>query len=139
MFGGKFDLRDRSFIFFCISQRLLAQCLQYFDLRCQMLMNLSHAEQQLLNVDIASMLEDELAWLCNFQPSCKRVSDISTDDILLTGESLRRNTIQGTFQFVLYSRAYYLVVSFSIIAWQFVYFGAITLMKFGDNHNNLLY
>ena len=70
-------------------QRLLAQCLQYFDLRCLLLMNMSLKEQEKLDVDVSSMLEDELAWLCNFQPSCKRVSDISTDDILLTGMTIR--------------------------------------------------
>ena len=70
-------------------QRLLAQCLQYFDLRCLLLMNMSLKEQEILDVDVSSMLEDELAWLCNFQPSCKRVSDISTDDILLTGMTIR--------------------------------------------------
>ena len=70
-------------------QRLLTQCLQYFDLRCLLLMNMSLKEQEKLDVDVSSMLEDELAWLCNFQPSCKRVSDISTDDILLTGMTIR--------------------------------------------------
>lgn len=49
-------------------------------------MNLTLAEQQHLSIDICSMIEDELAWLCNFQPSSKRVSDLSTDDILLTGK-----------------------------------------------------
>ena len=52
-------------------------------------MNMSLKEQDKLDVDVSSMLEDELAWLCNFQPSCKRVSDISTDDILLTGMNIR--------------------------------------------------
>lgn len=42
-------------------------------------------EQRQLSVDIGRMLEDELAWLCNFQPSGKRLADISTDDYLLTG------------------------------------------------------
>ncbi|XP_067939467.1 ubiquitin carboxyl-terminal hydrolase 24-like [Watersipora subatra] len=66
-------------------QRLLSQCLQYFDLRCELLKQLSPEEKVVLEMNVLSHLEDELAWLGNFQPSCKRGSDASTDDILLTG------------------------------------------------------
>ena len=48
-------------------------------------MNLSAAEQQYLDINVLGLLGDELAWLCNFHPSNKRISDTSTDDILLTG------------------------------------------------------
>lgn len=50
-------------------QRLLSHCLQYFELRCRLLADLSVAEQRLLEIDVASMLEDEVAWLTNFVPS----------------------------------------------------------------------
>ena len=50
------------------SQRLLSQCSQYFNLRCRLLSSLSASEQRSLNLDAASMLSDEVAWLSNFSP-----------------------------------------------------------------------
>lgn len=68
-----------------VLQRLLSQCLQYFDLRCHLLQRLTKLEQEQLSLDITMMIEDEIAWLNNFQPIDKSTSDLSTEQILLTG------------------------------------------------------
>ncbi|GFO40772.1 ubiquitin carboxyl-terminal hydrolase 24, partial [Plakobranchus ocellatus] len=66
------------------TQRLLNQCSQYFELRCRLLEKMSLSEQRSLNIDLESMLEDELAWLSNFVTS--RHSDLQqTDNTLLAG------------------------------------------------------
>ncbi len=49
-----------------ITHSLLAQCTEYFDLRSSLLKGLSRREQQLLEEDAASMIEDELTFLHNF-------------------------------------------------------------------------
>lgn len=41
----------------------------------------------MLSVNVASMIEDEIAWLSNFNPNCAvHSSELAADDILLTGE-----------------------------------------------------
>ncbi|XP_064607447.1 ubiquitin carboxyl-terminal hydrolase 24-like isoform X2 [Liolophura sinensis] len=66
------------------SQRLLRHCSQYFELRCRLLDRLSIMDQEKLQIDCNSMLEDELAWLGNFVPS-ENCEVKETDNILLAG------------------------------------------------------
>lgn len=67
-----------------VSQRLLGQCSQYFDLLCKLLEGLSTEDQGKLQMNPTSMLEDEVAWLGNFVPSIH--PDMSdTDNSLLAG------------------------------------------------------
>ncbi|XP_078526269.1 ubiquitin carboxyl-terminal hydrolase 24 isoform X1 [Lissotriton helveticus] len=69
-----------------INQRLLSQCMEYFDLRCQLLDDLTSSEMDQLSLSPAAMLEDEITWLDNFEPN--RTGDCETseaDNILLAG------------------------------------------------------
>ncbi|XP_053549190.1 ubiquitin carboxyl-terminal hydrolase 24 [Bombina bombina] len=69
-----------------INQRLLAQCTEYFDLRCQLLDDLTSAEMDHLSISPATMLEDEITWLDNFEPN--RTVDCETseaDNVWLAG------------------------------------------------------
>uniref|UniRef100_A0A8C3TC75 Ubiquitin carboxyl-terminal hydrolase 24 n=1 Tax=Chelydra serpentina TaxID=8475 RepID=A0A8C3TC75_CHESE len=69
-----------------INQRLLSQCTEYFDLRCQLLDDLTSSEMEQLKISPAVMLEDEITWLDNFEPN--RTAECETseaDNILLAG------------------------------------------------------
>nr|XP_025960692.1 ubiquitin carboxyl-terminal hydrolase 24 [Dromaius novaehollandiae] len=69
-----------------INQRLLSQCTEYFDLRCQLLDDLTSSEMEQLKISPAAMLEDEITWLDNFEPN--RTAECETseaDNILLAG------------------------------------------------------
>nr|XP_033771654.1 ubiquitin carboxyl-terminal hydrolase 24 isoform X3 [Geotrypetes seraphini] len=69
-----------------INQRLLAQCTEYFDVRCQLLDDLISSEMDQLSISPATMLEDEITWLDNFEPN--RTAECETseaDNILLAG------------------------------------------------------
>ncbi|KAM9326707.1 ubiquitin carboxyl-terminal hydrolase 24 [Gastrophryne carolinensis] len=69
-----------------INQRLLAQCTEYFDLRCQLLDDLTASEMEQLSISPATMLEDEIMWLDNFEPN--RTADCETseaDNVWLAG------------------------------------------------------
>ncbi|XP_045440607.1 ubiquitin carboxyl-terminal hydrolase 24 isoform X7 [Pipistrellus kuhlii] len=69
-----------------INQRLLSQCMEYFDLRCQLLDDLTTSEMEQLRISPATMLEDEITWLDNFEPN--RTAECETseaDNILLAG------------------------------------------------------
>ncbi|XP_013409431.2 ubiquitin carboxyl-terminal hydrolase 24-like [Lingula anatina] len=66
------------------SQRLLSQCTQYFELRCSLLEMLSVDAQKKLQINPTQMLEDEIAWLGNFNPS-EQNGMMDTDNILLEG------------------------------------------------------
>ncbi|XP_056271460.1 ubiquitin carboxyl-terminal hydrolase 24 isoform X7 [Pseudoliparis swirei] len=69
-----------------VNQRLLSQCTEYFDLRCQLLDDLTTSEMEVLNVSAAAMLEDEISWLDNFEPSWSSEMETSeADNILLAG------------------------------------------------------
>uniref|UniRef100_A0A3Q2TWF5 ubiquitinyl hydrolase 1 n=1 Tax=Fundulus heteroclitus TaxID=8078 RepID=A0A3Q2TWF5_FUNHE len=69
-----------------INQRLLSQCTEYFDLRCQLLDDLTTSEMEVLKVSAANMLEDEISWLDNFEPSWSSEMETSeADNILLAG------------------------------------------------------
>uniref|UniRef100_A0A8D3B2D6 Ubiquitin carboxyl-terminal hydrolase 24 n=1 Tax=Scophthalmus maximus TaxID=52904 RepID=A0A8D3B2D6_SCOMX len=69
-----------------VNQRLLSQCTEYFDLRCQLLDDLTTSEMEVLNVSAATMLEDEISWLDNFEPSWSSEMETSeADNILLAG------------------------------------------------------
>lgn len=62
------------------NQRLLGQCVEYFDLACQLLAD-SKGDAP---VDVAQMLEDEIAWLHSFSPS-ESAHDRDMDATLMTG------------------------------------------------------
>ncbi|XP_064624443.1 ubiquitin carboxyl-terminal hydrolase 24-like isoform X2 [Lineus longissimus] len=64
------------------NQKLLRQCTEYFDLRCQLLVSMSIDVQKKYQLDIPTALEDEIAWLNNFVTSM-RTKDI--DNVLLAG------------------------------------------------------
>ncbi|TKC39834.1 hypothetical protein EI555_007459 [Monodon monoceros] len=69
-----------------VNQRLLSQCMEYFDLRCQLLDDLTTSEMEQLRISPATMLEDEITWLDNFEPN--RTAECQTseaDNILLAG------------------------------------------------------
>ncbi|XP_063092629.1 ubiquitin carboxyl-terminal hydrolase 24 isoform X1 [Cavia porcellus] len=69
-----------------VNQRLLSQCMEYFDLRCQLLDDLTTSEMEQLRISPATMLEDEITWLDNFEPN--RTAECETseaDNILLAG------------------------------------------------------
>ncbi|KAJ6662583.1 hypothetical protein lerEdw1_011720 [Lerista edwardsae] len=65
---------------------LLSQCTEYFDLRCQLLDDLTSSEMDQLKISPAAMLEDEITWLDNFEPT--RAAECETseaDNVLLAG------------------------------------------------------
>uniref|UniRef100_A0A8C4E691 ubiquitinyl hydrolase 1 n=1 Tax=Dicentrarchus labrax TaxID=13489 RepID=A0A8C4E691_DICLA len=69
-----------------VNQRLLSQCTEYFDLRCQLLDDLTTSEMEVVKVSAATMLEDEISWLDNFEPSWSSEMETSeADNILLAG------------------------------------------------------
>ncbi|XP_034559386.1 ubiquitin carboxyl-terminal hydrolase 24 isoform X5 [Notolabrus celidotus] len=69
-----------------VNQRLLSQCTEYFDLRCQLLDDLTTSEMEVVKVSAAAMLEDEISWLDNFEPSWSSEMETSeADNILLAG------------------------------------------------------
>ncbi|XP_034036320.1 ubiquitin carboxyl-terminal hydrolase 24 isoform X2 [Thalassophryne amazonica] len=69
-----------------VNQRLLSQCTEYFDLRCQLLDDLTTSEMEVLKVSAATMLEDEISWLDNFEPSWSSEMETSeADNVLLAG------------------------------------------------------
>uniref|UniRef100_A0AAQ5ZY22 Ubiquitin carboxyl-terminal hydrolase 24 n=1 Tax=Amphiprion ocellaris TaxID=80972 RepID=A0AAQ5ZY22_AMPOC len=78
-----------------VNQRLLSQCTEYFDLRCQLLDDLT--SKSLLSITThfsllltfslsSSEMEDEISWLDNFEPSWSSEMETSeADNILLAG------------------------------------------------------
>uniref|UniRef100_A0A3Q4AJ23 Ubiquitin carboxyl-terminal hydrolase 24 n=1 Tax=Mola mola TaxID=94237 RepID=A0A3Q4AJ23_MOLML len=69
-----------------VNQRFLSQCTEYFDLRCQLLDDLTTSEMEVVKVSAATMLEDEISWLDNFEPSWSSEMETSeADNILLAG------------------------------------------------------
>ena len=71
---------------YCFLHRVLGQCQQYFDLRCRLLDSLTIKDQKLLQVKTASMLEDEIDWLNNFEPSDTEESSLwRTDNRVMAG------------------------------------------------------
>ncbi|KAM6962810.1 ubiquitin carboxyl-terminal hydrolase 24 isoform 2-T2 [Aplochiton taeniatus] len=72
-----------------VNQRLLSQCTEYFDLRCQLLDDLTTSEMDVLKVSAAAMLEDEISWLDNFEPSWSSEMETSEADNILQAGHLR--------------------------------------------------
>ncbi|CAL9695704.1 unnamed protein product [Knipowitschia caucasica] len=69
-----------------VNQRLLSQCTEYFDLRCQLLDDLTISEMEVIKLSAATMLEDEISWLDNFEPSWSSEMETSeADNVLLAG------------------------------------------------------
>uniref|UniRef100_A0A8C3LWG7 Ubiquitin specific peptidase 24 n=1 Tax=Chrysolophus pictus TaxID=9089 RepID=A0A8C3LWG7_CHRPC len=84
--GAQLPLWSPTSIMRGINQRLLSQCTEYFDLRCQLLDDLTSSEMEQLKISPAAMLEDEITWLENFEPN--RTAECETseaDNILLAG------------------------------------------------------
>ncbi|KAF2976666.1 hypothetical protein EK904_003280 [Melospiza melodia maxima] len=84
--GAQLPLWSPTSIMRGINQRLLSQCTEYFDLRCQLLDDLTSSEMEQLKISPAAMLEDEITWLDNFEPN--RTAECETseaDNILLAG------------------------------------------------------
>ncbi|KAG7316677.1 hypothetical protein KOW79_020218 [Hemibagrus wyckioides] len=72
-----------------INQRLLSQCTEYFDLRCQLLDDLTNTEMEQLQISPAAMLEDEINWLDNFEPTWTSELETSEADNILQAGHLR--------------------------------------------------
>uniref|UniRef100_A0A8C5WGL6 Ubiquitin carboxyl-terminal hydrolase 24 n=1 Tax=Leptobrachium leishanense TaxID=445787 RepID=A0A8C5WGL6_9ANUR len=72
-----------------INQRLLAQCTEYFDLRCQLLDDLTSSEMDQLKLSPAAMLEDEITWLDNFEPNRTPECETSEADNMWLAGHLR--------------------------------------------------
>ncbi|XP_015211244.2 ubiquitin carboxyl-terminal hydrolase 24 isoform X3 [Lepisosteus oculatus] len=72
-----------------INQRLLSQCTEYFDLRCQLLDDLTSTEMEQLQISPAAMLEDEINWLDNFEPTWTAELETSEADNILQAGHLR--------------------------------------------------
>ncbi|XP_033884099.3 ubiquitin carboxyl-terminal hydrolase 24-like isoform X2 [Acipenser ruthenus] len=72
-----------------INQRLLSQCAEYFDLRCQLLDDLTSTEMEQLQISPAAMLEDEINWLDNFEPTWSAELETSEADNILQAGHLR--------------------------------------------------
>uniref|UniRef100_A0A4W5NHA6 Ubiquitin carboxyl-terminal hydrolase 24 n=1 Tax=Hucho hucho TaxID=62062 RepID=A0A4W5NHA6_9TELE len=72
-----------------VNQRLLSQCTEYFDLRCQLLDDLTSSEMEVLSVSAVAMLEDEISWLDNFEPSWSSEMETSEADNILQAGHLR--------------------------------------------------
>ncbi|KAG7487731.1 hypothetical protein MATL_G00026610 [Megalops atlanticus] len=72
-----------------INQRLLSQCTEYFDLRCQLLDDLTSTEMEQLQISPAVMLEDEINWLDNFEPTWTAELETSEADNILQAGHLR--------------------------------------------------
>ncbi|XP_077972925.1 ubiquitin carboxyl-terminal hydrolase 24-like [Styela clava] len=72
-------------------QKIVRNCLQYFDLRCRLIQDVIHHNQQAKGgVDPKTMLEDEIQWLSNFEiPTSTEYTESSSarvlDNTLLTG------------------------------------------------------
>uniref|UniRef100_A0A4W4HLH8 Ubiquitin carboxyl-terminal hydrolase 24 n=1 Tax=Electrophorus electricus TaxID=8005 RepID=A0A4W4HLH8_ELEEL len=72
-----------------VNQRLLSQCTEYFDLRCQLLDDLTSTEMEQLSLSPAGMLEDEISWLDNFEPTWTSELETSEADNILQAGHLR--------------------------------------------------
>ena len=73
---------------------MLGQCQQYFDLRCRLLDSLTLKDQKHLQVRTASMLDDEIDWLNNFEPSDTEESSLwITDNLVMAGHLLLAKTL----------------------------------------------
>ncbi|KAJ3599696.1 hypothetical protein NHX12_033652, partial [Muraenolepis orangiensis] len=72
-----------------VNQRLLSQCTEYFELRCQLLDDLTSSEMEVLKLSAAAMLEDEISWLDNFEPSWSSEMETSEADNILQAGHLR--------------------------------------------------
>ncbi|KAK2907621.1 ubiquitin carboxyl-terminal hydrolase 24 isoform X6 [Channa argus] len=84
--GAQLPLWSPTSVMRGVNQRLLSQCTEYFDLRCQLLDDLTTSEMEVLKVSAATMLEDEISWLDNFEPSWSSEMETSeADNILLAG------------------------------------------------------
>jgi len=67
------------------NQKLLAQSIEYFDLRCQLTENLTEEKQNLFNINAKQLLSDELTWLSSYTVSLISNELRRIDNILFLG------------------------------------------------------
>ncbi|CAF4573224.1 unnamed protein product [Rotaria sp. Silwood1] len=67
------------------NQKLLAQSTEYFDLRCQLMENLTKENQNILGIDAKKLLSDELIWLSTYTVSLTSNDLRTIDNILFMG------------------------------------------------------
>jgi ubiquitin carboxyl-terminal hydrolase 9/24 len=68
-----------------LNQKLLAQSIEYFDLRCQLTENLTKEMQTMLNIDAKQILTDEFNWLSTYAVSTTSNELRTIDNILFIG------------------------------------------------------
>jgi ubiquitin carboxyl-terminal hydrolase 9/24 len=68
-----------------LNQKLLAQSIEYFDLRCQLTENLTKEMQTMLNIDAKQILTDEFNWLSEYTVSSTSTELRAIDNILFMG------------------------------------------------------
>ncbi|CAF2465501.1 unnamed protein product [Rotaria sp. Silwood2] len=67
------------------NQKLLAQSTEYFDLRCQLMENLTKEKQDLLGINAKKLLSDEFLWLSTYTVSSTSNELRTIDNILFMG------------------------------------------------------
>ncbi|CAF3766292.1 unnamed protein product [Rotaria magnacalcarata] len=67
------------------NQKLLAQSIEYFDLRCQLMENLTKEKQDMLCIEAKKLLSDEFSWLSTYTVSSTSNELRSIDNILFIG------------------------------------------------------
>ncbi|CAF1147022.1 unnamed protein product [Adineta steineri] len=71
------------------NQKLLAQSIEYFDLRCQLTENLTKEMQKMLHIDAQQILTDEFNWLSTYTVSSTSNELRAIDNILFMGKKER--------------------------------------------------
>ncbi|UJR33560.1 hypothetical protein I4U23_020999 [Adineta vaga] len=67
------------------NQKLLAQSIEYFDLRCQLTENLTKEQQEILDINAKQLLTNEFEWLSTYTVSLSSNELRSIDNILFMG------------------------------------------------------
>lgn len=67
------------------NQKLLAQSIEYFDLRCQLTENLTKEQQDILGINAISLLSNEFTWLSTYAVSLTSNELRAIDNILFVG------------------------------------------------------
>ncbi len=66
-------------------QKLLAQSIEYFDLRCQLTENLTKEKQEILDINAEQLLTEELTWLSTYTVASTSNELRTMDNILFIG------------------------------------------------------
>lgn len=67
------------------NQKLLAQSIEYFDLRCQLMENLTKEQQDILGINAKKLLADEFMWLSTYTVSLVSSELRTIDNMLFVG------------------------------------------------------